>query len=62
MEIGIAAAQRYFRERYPDLALTEPTIRRAKNCYVEELKKNPSSELSELQELPTRKRKASINL
>ena len=58
-EIGIAAALRFFKKNHPDLALTEPTVRRAKNRYVEELKKRPrnsSFELSELQELPTRKR------
>ena len=55
-EIGIAAALRYFKRRHPDLSLTEPTVRRAKNRYIEELKKNPSFEFSELQELPTRKK------
>ena len=38
------------------MALTESTISRAKNHYVEELKKNPSLQLSELQQLPIRKR------
>ena len=39
------------------MALTESTIRRrAKNHYVKELKKNPSLQLSELQQLPIRKR------
>ena len=40
------------------MALTESTIRRAKNHYVEELKKNPSLKLSELQQLPIRKRRS----
>ena len=42
------------------MALTEPTVQRAKNRYNEELKKRPQhsadSELSELQELLTKKK------
>ena len=52
-----------FIKNHPDLALTEPTVRRAKNRYIEELKKRPrnsSFEFSELQELPTRKRGKSL--
>ena len=55
-EIGMAVALRYFEKRHLNQALTESTITRAKNRNVEELKKNPNFELTELKELPTRKR------
>ena len=56
-EIGIAQALRFYRKKYPDLMVSEPTARRAKNQYLHELKKRPrSSDSDDFRELPTKKR------
>ena len=36
-EIGVTAAIRYYKNKFPDLSLTEPTVRRLKNLYLKEL-------------------------
>ena len=33
-EIGMAQALRFHKEKYPDLMVSEPTARRAKNLYL----------------------------
>ena len=53
-EMGVSSAIWYYKNRYPDLSLTKPTIRWLKNLYKEELAKKPlvdadSSDFSELQ-------------
>ena len=56
-EIGIAQALRFYSKKYPDLIVLEPTARRAKNQYLDELKKRPrSGDLDDFRELPTKKR------
>ena len=42
-EIGIAAAIRFYNDKVPDLGrlLTEPTVRRLKHRYNDELRKRP---------------------
>ena len=52
-EMGTTSAIRYYKCKYPDLKLTEPTVR---NSYTFELKKRPLEERSSLEELPTKKR------
>ena len=44
--MGVTAAIRYFKKKFPDLSLTEPTVRRLKNLYQEELAKKPLDENS----------------
>ena len=34
-EIGIAQALRFYKKKYPDLMVSEPTARRAKNLYLD---------------------------
>ena len=56
-EIGIAQTLRFYNKKYPDLIVSEPTARRAKNQYLDELKKRPrSGDLDDFRELPTKKR------
>ena len=55
-EMGTTSTIRYYKCKYPDLKLTEPTVRRLKNSYTFELKKRPLEERSSLEELPTKKR------
>jgi len=38
-EIGIAAMIRFYKNRLPDLSLTEPTVHRLKHRYNDELRK-----------------------
>ena len=39
-EIGIAASMRFYKSKVPDLWLTEPTIRKLKHRYEDELRKH----------------------
>ena len=55
-EYGTTNTIRYYKKKYPDLNLTEPTVRRLKNSYKDELRKRPLEEKSSLQELPMQKR------
>ena len=62
-EIGRRAAQygttnaiRYYKKKYPDLNLSESTIRRLKNSYKDQLRKRPLEEKSSLAQLPMQKR------
>ena len=55
-EMGTTSAIRYYKRKYPNLKLTEPTVRRLKNSYAFELKKRPLQEKGSLEELPTKKR------
>ena len=54
--IGTTDALRYYAHRYPDLPLTEPTVRRLKNEYTEFVKDLPEDERKELKELPHKKK------
>ena len=45
---GIASAIRYYKDKFPHLHLTEPTVRRNKNAYLEELKKRPRKDDNDL--------------
>ena len=58
-EIGIASAIRFYKKKYPDLPLTEPTVRRMKNQYIDELKKRPRTD--DFEELPMNKRGRPLN-
>ena len=55
---GIASAIHYYKDKFPHLHLTEPTVRRNKNAYLEELKKRPRKDDDDLDggELPLKKR------
>ena len=56
-EIGIAQALRFYKKKYPDLMVSKPTARRAKNLYLNELKKrSQNDDLDDFRELPTKKR------
>ena len=50
--IGTTDALRYYAHRYPDLPLTEPTVRRLMNEYTEFVKDLPEDERKELKESP----------
>ena len=52
---GVTAAIRYFSKRYDDLPLKEPTVRRLKNTYLSELKRQ-RTEPEDITELPPKKR------
>ena len=54
--IGTTDALWYNAHRYPDLLLTEPTVRRLKNEYIEFVKDLPEDERKELKELPRKKK------
>ena len=61
-EIGRRAAQygttnaiRYCKKKHPDLNLSEPTVRRLKNSYKDQLRKRPLEEKSSLAQLPMQK-------
>ena len=52
-EMGVTAAIRYYKKKFPDVSLTEPTMRRLKILYLEELAKKPlDTDSSEFNELP----------
>ena len=55
-EYGTTSAIRCYKKKYPNLKLTEPTVRRLKNTYKDELKKRPLEERDSLEELPLKKR------
>lgn len=57
-EMGTTSAIRHYKRKYPDLRLTEPTVRRIKNAYLDERKKRPLDSSSDdlLCELPLKKR------
>ena len=56
-EMGVTAAIRYYKKKFPDLSLTEPTVKRLKNLYLEELaKKTLDTESSECNKLPYKKK------
>ena len=38
-EMGVTAAIRYYEKNFPDVSLTEPTVRQLKNLYLEECAK-----------------------
>ena len=62
-EMGVTAAIRYFKKKFPDLSLTEPTVRRLKNLYLEELAKKPLDENSSaFNELPYKKYGRPLNV
>ena len=61
--MGVTAAIRYFKKKFPDLSLTEPTVRRLKNLYLEELAKKPLDEnTSAFNELPYKKYGRPLNV
>ena len=56
-EIGIAQAFKFYKKKYPDLVVSEPTAMRAKYLYLDELKKRSRrDDVDDFRELPTRKR------
>ena len=55
-EMGVTSAIRYYKRKFPDLPLTEPTVRRIKNAYLEELKEKSLEQVEKLKELPFKKR------
>jgi len=62
-EMGVTAAIRYYKKKFPDLSLTEPTVRRLKNLYLEELAKKPlDADCSEFNELPYKKYGRPLNV
>ena len=62
-EIGATSAMRYFARKYTHLPLTEPTVRRLKNLYLQELKKKPlSADSSDFKELPCKKIGRPLNI
>lgn len=59
--IGIASVIRFYMKKYLDLPLTEPTTRKAKNQYIDELKKISQTVDSDyFGELPTKKRQTTF--
>ena len=53
---GTTAAMWCYKKNYPKLKLTEPTVRRLKNQYKDEVKKRPLEERDSVEELPMKKR------
>ena len=54
--MGVTSAIRYYKKKFPDLSLTEPTVRRIKNIYLEETKGKSLEQTEKLKELPFKKR------
>ena len=54
--MGVTSTIRYYKKKFPDLPLTEPTVRRIKNAYLEELKGKTLEQVEELKELPFKRR------
>ena len=62
-EIGATAAMRYYAKKYTHLQLTEPTVRRLKNLYLQELKERSLiARGSDFKELPFKKIGRPLNI
>ena len=62
-EMGVTTAIQYYKKKFPDLSLTEPTVRRLKNLYLEELVKKPlDADSSDVNELPYKKYDRPLNV
>ena len=62
-EMGVTAAIRYYKKKFPDLSLTEPTVRRLKFLHQEELaKKSLDADWSYFNELPYKKYGRPLNV
>jgi len=55
-ECGTTTTIRYYKTKFPNLPLTEPTVRRLKAEYQEFVKGLPKGEKSEVKEMPRKKK------
>ena len=62
-EMSVTAAIRYYKKEFPDLSLTEPTVRWSKILHLEELVKKPmDADWSDFNKLPYKKYGRSLNV
>ena len=59
-ESGTTTAMRYYAHKFPNLRLTEPTVRRLKDEYQDFVKDLPKGKKSEIKEMPHKKKQGRL--